>query len=79
MYYYWMLAVLRVSDQLDSGQEEEEKKEVEGEGKEVKQRVPATTTVPESPLVPVDKKKYLVHGHVRGILRAVAEGVQIRW
>ena len=46
----------------------EEEKEAEEEEKEVEQSMPATTTPPESPLVPVAKKKYpVVVLYVRGI------------
>ena len=64
-----MLADSHGSDQLEPVQEEEEEEtEVEEEGKEVEQRVPATTTMPEAPLVPVVKKKYpVVLLYVRGI------------
>ena len=59
----------------------EEEKEVEEEEEEVKQRLPATTMVPEGPLVPVVKQNYpVVLPYARGIseqLRSVFRSFDI--
>ena len=50
-----------MSDQCDPGQDEiEDVKEGEDNGKEVEQKVPATTKSPVGPWVPATKKKYPV-------------------